>query len=302
VPQQQAPLQIPGTKERNDLFDRIDFNGNGGLSLAEIDKAVVELWPQFNHKRALMRAYRAADSDQNGYITRKEFGSLLESIRYFNELAHLFDTIDRDNDHRLDLDEFMEGCALVLPELQLSADAAAAEFRKMDENGGGVVLFDEFCAWALEQHLDHIEEEQRQRQLSLQQHAQHNSFVQRHTSARRQRPQRQPQLEPMRRRLLAMSYGRNGIDPANLFSLYDRDNSGELDYKEFRNVVRKGGQVTPAQLSEQELRTLFEKVDTDNSGCIHLDELTAMVWGEGGIGQDGATEPGGGEGTTAEDA
>ena len=84
--QQRAKLQIPGTQDRNALFDRMDVNGNGGLSLAEIDKAVVELWPAFNHKAALMRAYRAADRNNDGYITRKEFGNLLESIRYFNEL------------------------------------------------------------------------------------------------------------------------------------------------------------------------------------------------------------------------
>jgi hypothetical protein len=35
--------------------------GNGGLSLAEIDKAVLELYPTFNNKPALMRAYKAAD-------------------------------------------------------------------------------------------------------------------------------------------------------------------------------------------------------------------------------------------------
>lgn len=48
-----------------------------------------------------------------------------------------FDAIDHDNDHRLQLAEFKEGCALVLPELQLNADAVASEFRKMDKNGGG---------------------------------------------------------------------------------------------------------------------------------------------------------------------
>ncbi len=51
--------------------------------------------------------------------------------------------------------------------------------------------------------------------------------------------------------------------------------------------------MTPAQLSEEELQKLFATVDTDHSGCIHIDELTAMVWGEGGIGG----EPGGAEGT-----
>ena len=40
----------------------MDYNGNGALSLAEIDAAVVELYPGFNNKPALMRAYHAADS------------------------------------------------------------------------------------------------------------------------------------------------------------------------------------------------------------------------------------------------
>ena len=54
--------------------------------------------------------------------------------------------------------------------------------------------------------------------------------------------------------------------------------------------------MTPAQLSEQELQKLFAAVDTDHSGSIHIDELTAMVWGDGESG--GATEPGGGEGAS----
>jgi hypothetical protein len=33
----------------------MDYNGNGGLSLAEIDKAVIELHPAYNHKPSLMR-------------------------------------------------------------------------------------------------------------------------------------------------------------------------------------------------------------------------------------------------------
>ena len=36
----------------------LDFNGNGKVSLAEIDKFVVERYPLLNHKPALMRAYK----------------------------------------------------------------------------------------------------------------------------------------------------------------------------------------------------------------------------------------------------
>jgi Ca2+-binding EF-hand superfamily protein len=59
-------------------LSRMDNSGNHKLSLAEIDKAVVELWPHFDHKRALMRAYKAADSDNDGYVERREFKKLLQ--------------------------------------------------------------------------------------------------------------------------------------------------------------------------------------------------------------------------------
>ena len=52
------------------MFAAWDANGNGGLSLAEIDKGVVEEYPEYNHKPSLIRAYRAADKDGNGFITR----------------------------------------------------------------------------------------------------------------------------------------------------------------------------------------------------------------------------------------
>eukprot|EP00171_Calliarthron_tuberculosum_P013175 IDg13175t1 len=34
--------------------------------------------------------------------------------------------------------------------LSLTEEEAAVEFKKMDKNGGGKVLFDEFCVWLAE--------------------------------------------------------------------------------------------------------------------------------------------------------
>lgn len=82
--------------------------------------------------------------------------------------------------------------------------------------------------WAVQQHLEHVDEQQRQRQLRLQREGQGKSLVQ---SAlldrqRRSRQQQRKELEPLRRKLVSMSYGSKGADPVNLFSMYDRDNSG----------------------------------------------------------------------------
>ena len=124
----------------------MDFNGNGSLSLAEIDKAIVELWPQFDHKKAVLRAYKAADRNGDGFIRRREFRLLLKYIIYFNELWEVFDEIDGNHDHRLNPAEFSAGCGKL--GIKLSRADAAAEFAAMDENGGGFVLFDEFCSWS----------------------------------------------------------------------------------------------------------------------------------------------------------
>ena len=136
---------LPGREERISVFDRFDANGNGGLSLAEIDKAVLELWPQYDHKRALMRAYKAADTNNDGFIKRREFRALLMYIVYFNGLWDTFEAIDSNHDHRLNKEEFATGCQEL--GMQLTTQEVNDQFSLMDENGGGFVLFDEFCVW-----------------------------------------------------------------------------------------------------------------------------------------------------------
>jgi hypothetical protein len=44
------------------LFNQFD-NGNGHLSLAELDRAIIHFYPQLGtNKQAIMRAYKAADA------------------------------------------------------------------------------------------------------------------------------------------------------------------------------------------------------------------------------------------------
>ena len=140
-----GPLAMPTDTEQEAAFDRMDMNGNGLLSLAEIDKAVVEIWPTFNHKKALMRAYKAADLSGDGYIGRREFPHLLKYLVYFNNLWKQFDIIDSDHNGRLDVKEMHEASQML--GLDLSWTTTVEEFGQMDADGGGYVRFDEFCAW-----------------------------------------------------------------------------------------------------------------------------------------------------------
>lgn len=71
-------------------------------------------------------------------------------IVYFNNLWHKFEEIDKDHDHRLNAHEFANWCQVV--GISLSSEEAAAEFRKCDANGGGQILFAEFCKWCAERN------------------------------------------------------------------------------------------------------------------------------------------------------
>ncbi len=111
----------------------------------------VEKYAVLNSKPALMRAYKQTtqrDGDGDAWVERPEFPSLLRNLVYFNKLFAAFDDVDGDDDRRLTLEEFRSGCVKV--GLKISPGEVDKAFASMDTNGGGKVLFDEFCAWVAE--------------------------------------------------------------------------------------------------------------------------------------------------------
>eukprot|EP00439_Symbiodinium_sp_Y106_P004721 s1619_g1.t1 len=136
------------------LWKRLDFNGNNIVSLAEIDKLVVEMvaggmWPSWlNNKPALMRAYKKTilkDGDGDDWVTKREFHNLLLNIFWFNKLWQIFEVVDSGDDRRIDVNEFIRGMSQL--GLHLGPAEAQEQFSKIDSNHGGQVLFVEFCAY-----------------------------------------------------------------------------------------------------------------------------------------------------------
>jgi len=130
------------------MWQHLDFNGNNVVSLAEIDKFVVESYPVLNHKPALMRAYKKTIQEMNEadeFCHKKDFKCLLGNLFYFNKLFWLFDGVDEDKDRRMTVQEFK--MCLVNAGMQVSEARAQSYFKEIDKNGGGVILFDEFCSW-----------------------------------------------------------------------------------------------------------------------------------------------------------
>ena len=87
----------------------MDVNGNGYMSLAEIDKGmrdVVRLPELFDLKPVLMRAFMAAKNTVKSknkygddYVTRGEFRYLLKFMRQYYELWVAFERVDLSHDH-----------------------------------------------------------------------------------------------------------------------------------------------------------------------------------------------------------
>jgi hypothetical protein len=128
----------------------LDFNGNGHVSLAEIDRWVQEAYPALNNKSALMRAYKKTTQggNKNDFVEKPEFIQLLRNLFYYNRLWEIFDQIDSSDDKRVDFEEFKKGVALL--NLNLSEDEAKQSFNTIDTNSGGFILFDEFCSWVVQ--------------------------------------------------------------------------------------------------------------------------------------------------------
>lgn len=156
----QCVALLKDKKAVKDLWTRIDFNGNGYVSLAEIDKMVVEMEKGgkgifakgFNNKPALMRAYKAScmGGRKADWVERREFPFLLRNMFFFDQLWDFFDAVDTDDDRRIDEAEL----TAAISAKKFAVENPKQVFDDMDTNDGGKVLFDEFCIYVANKYID----------------------------------------------------------------------------------------------------------------------------------------------------
>ena len=150
-------------KKRREMFSAIDMNGNGYVSLAEIDRGiqdVLNLPEVFNCKKPIMRAFQAAKTKykakskySDDYIEWMEFRIFLVYLRQYFEYWVMFERVDASGDHKISLDEFKKAIPTMKKWGVVITDPVK-EFKKIDKNGGGSIMFDEFCTYAIQKNLD----------------------------------------------------------------------------------------------------------------------------------------------------
>lgn len=168
---------------RKELFKLGDPNSNGYLSLAEVDKAmrdVFQIDSVFNMKPVMLRAFNAVKGLNQGrpaignlhklmddgvksrgikldpaeYIEKTEFRALLCYLRGYTSCFQVFDMIDSDQDRRISLEEF-KAAAPLLTKIGMDASNPEALFKAIDTDGGGMILFQEFSNYMLVKELVH---------------------------------------------------------------------------------------------------------------------------------------------------
>lgn len=81
---------LPSRQRAFALFDKLDVDGSQTLSFSELGKSWKELFQNLDHKPSVMKAYRAADENQDGFVVRSEFEAFLRYITYHNNCHDLF--------------------------------------------------------------------------------------------------------------------------------------------------------------------------------------------------------------------
>ena len=166
------PTAQSSRQERSDLFNQLDANANGHLSLAEVERGLlqghdllhgdVELMRVL--KPAMMRAFHSAKGASGAggvsadYIERREFRLLLLYLVRFISLLALFKLIDTDGDKRIDEREFKAALPVLEP-WGVRVTDPSVEFRRIDENGGGYILFEELTHWGIESSIQALRDE-----------------------------------------------------------------------------------------------------------------------------------------------
>jgi Ca2+-binding EF-hand superfamily protein len=141
------------------LFKQFDPNGNGFLSLAEVDKGmrdVLALYDLFDAKPVVLRAFNAAKSlgtkkgvvsKGDDYVDKLEFRMLLVYLANYLRIWEVFTSADSSGDSRLSKEEFTK----IMPKLQewVGQMSVAEAWARFNSDGGDLILFTEFADAAI---------------------------------------------------------------------------------------------------------------------------------------------------------
>jgi Ca2+-binding EF-hand superfamily protein len=125
--------------------------------LEELLAGIGEGCPELNHRRALTRAFVAANVSRNGLVPRREFRLTLEYALFFRNASDALDRLERlaspHDDDRLSFHEFVQSVHALLPDSDYDEAQLHLHFDLLDKDEQGYVRFADVCSWAATEHV-----------------------------------------------------------------------------------------------------------------------------------------------------
>eukprot|EP00933_Yihiella_yeosuensis_P079178 TRINITY_DN9143_c2_g2_i1.p1 TRINITY_DN9143_c2_g2~~TRINITY_DN9143_c2_g2_i1.p1 ORF type:complete len:518 (+),score=121.07 TRINITY_DN9143_c2_g2_i1:57-1556(+) len=261
--------------ERAQLFQLMDINGNGYVSLAELDKALPDLMgcvALFNAKPAIIRAFMAAlerpcpENDDRcfrehakDYIQPGEqFRVLMQYLHEYFEMYLIFQEMgDADADRRIDCQEWAdfivsgkaERVGIEVTEELLQDKCGETPmpgyslFNEIDSDQGGCILFKEFSEYCIRKGI-------KDKKRSMEQ-------------ASRPCPP-------------ARGGSTSSVDVSKLRPLFEdaKDLPNGISLERFRKIVQKVGGLAP-----EEVEQIIVETDENHNGVIDVEEFLEWLQG-----------------------
>jgi len=165
-------------------------------------------------------------------------------------------------------------------------------FQRVDKSGAGALQLDDFrTVIRRELRMTHAEVSDPDinmlfKQMDLNRNGEVDSkeiaaFIARHTAEVSDAKSAAPsvlldKLARIRGQVQAACRNRGGVDWTKLFQRYDRSGDGALQIAEFRSLLRRELFLGPSDLSDMDVRAMFEHLDKSSSGSIGAKDLLAF--------------------------
>lgn len=218
--------------------------------------------PQAPPARPFIQAWKKADKDGNGFLSREEFDAM-PRIQQLPEdkRAKIFARLDKDNDERLSRDELNRARR---PQ-EGPRQPPMRRLWELDTDKSGGINFEEFKAGHPTNKLPP------ERQMEIFRRLDRDDDGQITPKDRPEPPHRMgPGQRPPRPDAPAKKTGGGPPEPRMIFRQLDQNGDGALDFEEFRNGPMG------KRLGEDEQEDRFEAMDLNKDGKITPDEMRPL--------------------------
>lgn len=246
------------------MFKGIDRDGSGEIDrkeLADLSTAIGRNLTEVELDVAMLEM----DSSGDGMVDVEEFIVWFNTVTDNDRVTRdLFEQADTDGSGVIDRSELV----VILTELGHDTDEATVDevMKEIDKDGGGEIEFDEFNEW-----WSKVVSEQAIEKIKAKGRDPHEEYLQSYFNQADADGSGEIDVDELVSLMRKIGRPVRGVEAKIAFSLMDEDNSGSIDFAEFKSWFEwmRDGDLT--------INRLFDIIDKDGSGSLDQEEVGWML-------------------------